>query len=534
MAISAGRVSSLVISNLIADSSAATSVDALNQGIIHLPVLNELFGTMLSKKPPKSKTMTMALLWTWTVDLFSRAFESLEETTGATPGRRKTQKFAQDTISGKNDASAAEGKKPEDGPAVFRVKEADMYTKLGTSWPLIELCIEVKGSVEEDPFIDPLDEEEARVPAPTGSVPVSGAHAANSEDFEDDQRRPFSSSKVAIQVDASYPFERKTGKGKANRGQLTDYATNMWAYQHRVFFFQVFIFKDFARLLRYDRAGVIVSEQFRYQKTPYLAQFFSRFDAMSALQRGRDTSVSAAGPNEVSQAKAILPSECLDDSKELLKILVHDKEGVKELIISTPCFNYPSAIGRGTRCYVAADIATGRRVFLKDSWRTPGSNQLQATVTAKYAKRNWAIATTKLEEHQHYRLVLDVIGEPLDKAPSSRAIVKGILDALIAHWEAFDKAKILHRDLSPGNIIFTETGHGILIDWDLCRSVDSQEAARIRGHTGTWQFISYELLQDPEKQHSLQDDLQSAFWILLYICYQFIPSTVEGEALDAG
>ncbi|EPQ49858.1 hypothetical protein GLOTRDRAFT_134529 [Gloeophyllum trabeum ATCC 11539] len=36
-------------------------------GIIHLPVLNKLFGTMLSKKPPKSKTTMMALLWTWTV-----------------------------------------------------------------------------------------------------------------------------------------------------------------------------------------------------------------------------------------------------------------------------------------------------------------------------------------------------------------------------------------------------------------------------------------------------------------------------------
>jgi serine/threonine protein kinase len=42
---------------------------------------------------------------------------------------------------------------------------------------------------------------------------------------------------------------------------------------------------------------------------------------------------------------------------------------------------------------------------------------------------------------------------------------------LIAHGDAYDKAEILHRDISSGNILITATGGGLLIDWDLCKEL---------------------------------------------------------------
>ena len=41
----------------------------------------------------------------------------------------------------------------------------------------------------------------------------------------------------------------------------------------------------------------------------------------------------------------------------------------------------------------------------------------------------------------------------------------------LAHGEAYTKARILHQDISLGNIIITENGRGILIDWDFAHTL---------------------------------------------------------------
>ncbi|KZT20420.1 hypothetical protein NEOLEDRAFT_1042684, partial [Neolentinus lepideus HHB14362 ss-1] len=99
-----------------------------------------------------------------------------------------------------------------------------------TSWEHVDLCVGLKSSMEDDPF--------------------------------------WASDSLHSRVVHK--------QGNPNQGQLVDYANFQWEYQHHAFLFQVSIFKDFARLLRYDRSGVIVSTRFKYQETPYLAQFLSR------------------------------------------------------------------------------------------------------------------------------------------------------------------------------------------------------------------------------------------------------------------
>ncbi|TFK45367.1 hypothetical protein OE88DRAFT_1218567 [Heliocybe sulcata] len=103
-------------------------------------------------------------------------------------------------------------------------------------------------------------------------------------------------------------------------------------------------------------------------------------------------------------------------------------------------------------------------------------------------------------------------------------IVKIIHDTLV---EAYDRAAVRHRDLrtSAQNSLFVarESGgaHGTLTAWDLS----------LRGRTRTWQFVSYQLLINPSKTHTLQDDLQSSFWTLLYTALKFIPSSLSGMRL---
>ena len=111
---------------------------------------------------------------------------------------------------------------------------------------------------------------------------------------------------------------------------------------------------------------------------------------------------------------------------------------------------------------------------------------------------------------------------------------------LIAHTAAYNKARILHRDISAGNILITKKGTGILIDWDLSkkvkvyvdadakprrhsRTVSSQRDTCVHididctGAQGTWQFISIARLLDPwSRPHEVSDDLESFFWVLMY------------------
>ena len=55
----------------------------------------------------------------------------------------------------------------------------------------------------------------------------------------------------------------------------------------------------------------------------------------------------------------------------------------------------------------------------------------------------------------------------------------------VAHTAAYDKTRILHRDVSAGNILITDNGGGILIDWDLSKKVKEHADPKPRQHSRT-------------------------------------------------
>ncbi|KAI0296754.1 hypothetical protein B0F90DRAFT_1636125, partial [Multifurca ochricompacta] len=95
---------------------------------------------------------------------------------------------------------------------------------------------------------------------------------------------------------------------------------------------------------------------------------------------------------------------------------------------------------------------------------------------------------------------------------------------MTAHSAAYERAQILHRDVSAGNILITDEGTGMLIDWDLSKQVHKgvEEGPRQHSRTGTWQFISISRLREPQyTAHEVSDDLESFFWVLLYQIARF-------------
>ena len=98
---------------------------------------------------------------------------------------------------------------------------------------------------------------------------------------------------------------RRLGKDadrlKQYLGQNVAYATDMCARQHRRFCFSVSVSGCWARLIRWDRSGAIISEAFDYHLHPkWLCQFVWRYSQASNSQRGFDMTVEKASPAEES------------------------------------------------------------------------------------------------------------------------------------------------------------------------------------------------------------------------------------------
>ncbi|KAF9234156.1 hypothetical protein BU15DRAFT_52925 [Melanogaster broomeanus] len=401
-------------------------------------------------------------------------------------------------------------------PDVSIFKEDYVPDRNRADFSAMEMCVEFKKSGEDAPFTDPPDKSEAARQA-----------AIQSGSFE-------SASKEAMNI----------------RGQLTAYAIAHHGHQFRHFSFSVIIVGTQARFIRWDASAVVVSAQFDYNENPeIMAKFFWQFSNLPAKLRGHDESV--------------CPAELQTDVEERVR------SGLN-LVSETPLFRYSvpglkgycygprppypsrSIVGRTTRTLPV----WFRAVYLKDCWRfisfghnvqpeheiyemlnNKGTPNIPTSVcggdvegpgsktdTHTLVDAPWLCVELKVTPFIHYRLVLDVVGRPLTSFRCTKELVGGVLDAMKAHRFAYEVLQLLHRDISPGNIILTEDGRGLLIDWELAKTV-GEIGNRRRERTGTWQFMSAALLRKPGKLHMLEDDIESFIHVLGWTTIKYVPTT---------
>jgi hypothetical protein len=223
--------------------------------------------------------------------------------------------------------------------------------------------------------------------------------------------------------------------------------------------------KDYARLIRWDRSGAIVTGPIYYAKDPALLDFFVRYDQADKSVRGHDDTVHKASPDQTEKA-------CLADDRfkglELLVVRVPQKvmstNGLCTgyYVIKPPVARPHTPFGRATRTSIAYDIERHCIVFFKDSWRVNVPGMLKegdvyvklsgakvpniprcsafgdiddhTTHTDRYATAAWVhrslLPKGQMIPHTHYRLILDDIGERLETFNCSKAMVKAILAAL--------------------------------------------------------------------------------------------------------
>lgn len=100
--------------------------------------------------------------------------------------------------------------------------------------------------------------------------------------------------------------------------------------------------------------------------------------------------------------------------------------------------------------------------------------------------------------------------------------------------DSLEKAGYRHRDISVGNVMIYQD-RGFLIDFDMSQQIKYMNQGKPRAveHTGTWQFISAARLEDPAASHLLVDDMESLFWVLLWLALHHSSHSVRHKRLGA-
>ncbi|KAL6306265.1 hypothetical protein BKA93DRAFT_895462 [Sparassis latifolia] len=391
-------------------------------------------------------------------------------------------------------------------------------------------------------------------------------------------------------------YEHDTSYGNRTRGQAIAYAAEIFARQFRTFCFTVLILGNCARIVRWDRSGAAFTEKFNYKRNPeILGEFLWRFSHHEAKEQGYDESATLVteGSEDYVLMKQYAETKLesgdyvreyfktsYDAGWPLWRLKVDDDartaSGVSTAprstyyLVGKPHFLADGMVGRGTRGYVALDCQTCKFVFLKDAWRVDHIDiEKEGDVLRKlYGERVENVPTLvchgdvldqqtltqviweevngptpearrPLKKHVHYRLVVEEVGIPVNEFAHGFELVSIIYDCLTAHQQAFEKLRLLHRDVSIGNVMIVERFDGIefvrigyLCDWELSKSIpdgDATQVARQPDRTGTWQFMSALSLQNPYKPITLQDDLEAFFHLVLYMAVRFLPHNI-GDA----
>ena len=222
----------------------------------------------------------------------------------------------------------------------------------------VHMFVDVKTSADLDPFTDP----------PDGDIPHDYRFTVDTKEkyLEDDDPRVLT------------------------LGRNTRYAHVVQTRQFRTSIYSISVVGTTARLLRWDRSGVIVTESFNYKSEPeILVGFLWRFSKATKEQRGFDSSAIPATSEEerLQFVEAIkkhveeqLPGLGAEEVWEevdrhsrpgaITRLTVGAGAEARNILVSQPMFTSKGATGRSTAGFWGVECESSEVVFVKDVWRT--------------------------------------------------------------------------------------------------------------------------------------------------------------------
>ncbi|VDC04916.1 unnamed protein product [Peniophora sp. CBMAI 1063] len=345
---------------------------------------------------------------------------------------------------------------------------------------------------------------------------------------------------------------------------LANQAAELWENYDRLFVVTVLLIGDnAARILRWDRAGVTVSERIALTAADNpVAELLTCWQIMAPADRGYDMTLSLPSETEATQAREAFErcaTVSISPTVPLRRIVVADRANASQpesehtLIAAAPP-RLGEIVGRATIGYVAYDLTARKLAWFKDSWRndvyqfTPegttgrllnakgvphvprvlcaGDVRGHYTRTETYAQMGgaWMHGRPRVRGHRHHRVVFDIVARPLETFRSTRELCTAVRDCLIAHEHAWNNADLLHRDMSAGNMLIDENGRGVLVDWELAAV---RAKCRLSPCIGTWNYMSAALAEDDRRVNRDEDDAEAAVHALIETLLRYRPTKVH-------
>ncbi|KAA1470504.1 hypothetical protein DENSPDRAFT_849597 [Dentipellis sp. KUC8613] len=360
---------------------------------------------------------------------------------------------------------------------------------------------------------------------------------------------------------------------------MASYVKELWRLQPRHFVISACVYQNHIRFMFWDRAGVLVSDQVDFAATPepMLRFFYYLALADKVHSWGYDTTVQLATSDEVMLLQSYrrkLEIQCvgrksqnpaywylqgvvnmLSDPKHFPISKVYFEHDIfgrmydppRCFLIGKPVQDPLSLTGRSTKAFAAYDLTDQRLVFMKEYWVAEGAHvELDALKKLMHRGVEY-IATARfggfvgggetisqaymLEDSthrkpyrlRHHRFIVQEYCRNLATYADEKELIQVVHNSYEAHRQAWEKAKILHCDVSMDNIMINvETGRGLLIDWDLCKDEgELDKGATQHKRSGTWMYMSATLLQYPKKPNELCDDLESFLHVLSIMALRF-------------
>ncbi|EFP93001.1 FunK1 12 [Puccinia graminis f. sp. tritici CRL 75-36-700-3] len=359
--------------------------------------------------------------------------------------------------------------------------------------------------------------------------------------------------------DVLVPFELKKDKSLATQAVtgLAKYVCEVFKSQPtRSFVVGVTLCGTLMQLWQFDRSGAIGSESVDLKADKKnLAKFF---DLMLCFLKCNK------------QLLGFDPTFIEAQDRRHLEMRIPIKNGNQELVIdSSHIFRASGICGRGTTCWEAhLSEDKSQKFMIKDSWQ-PKQRPEEGEMLRKVNKKNLPHVVryhhhedvcvdgkiVDIESHVrrgpnfqncqkipinekpddpnvqnefinrvHRQLILKDVGQPIWKVDSPLRLLEALEGCITGHQALFD-AGILHRDISINNLMVNNDTKdadrkSFLIDLDVAIRYPTRNDEDLHARTGTKVFMSIGLLFKLNT-HTHVDDLESFFWVFIWICIHY-------------